>query len=73
MVAIVQTGGPPNLKVLAIGLALILAAIAWLVLYLLRRFFKDTREGRKSEMTAPPRGVIRIQSPWRHTPGYIAK
>src|SRR5260370_41369686 len=55
MMAILQTGGPPNLKVLVIGLALMLAATAWLVLYLLRRFFKGTREGRKSEMTAAPR------------------
>jgi signal transduction histidine kinase len=55
MLAMLQTGGPPNLKVLAIGLALILAAIAWLVLYLVRRFFKDTREARKNEMNAAPR------------------
>jgi nitrogen-specific signal transduction histidine kinase len=55
MLAILQTGGPPNLRVLAIGLALILAATAWLVLYLLRRFFKDSREARKNEMTAAPR------------------
>ena len=34
MLAILQTGGPPNLKALAIGLALVLAAIAWLVLHL---------------------------------------
>jgi signal transduction histidine kinase len=55
MLAILQTGGPPNLKALAIGLALVLAAIAWLVLYLVRKFFKDTREARKNEMHAAPR------------------
>ncbi len=55
MLAILQTGGPPNLKALVIGLALMLATIAWLVLYLLRRFLKNTGEGRKSEMTAAPR------------------
>jgi signal transduction histidine kinase len=55
MLAILQTGGPPNLKALAIGLALVLAAIAWLVLHLVRKFFKDTREARKNEMHAAPR------------------
>ena len=55
MLAILQTGGPPNLKVLVIGLALMLAGIAWLVLHMLRRFFKGTREGRKNEMTTAPR------------------
>jgi signal transduction histidine kinase len=55
MLAILQTGGPTNLKALAIGLALVLAAIAWLVLHLVRKFFKDTREARKNEMHAAPR------------------
>jgi signal transduction histidine kinase len=55
MLAILQTGGPPNLKALAIGLALVLAAIAWLVLHLVRKFFKDTREARKNEMHTAPR------------------
>ncbi|MGA2429138.1 MAG: ATP-binding protein [Candidatus Acidiferrum sp.] len=55
MLAILQAGGPPNLKALAIALALILAAIAWLVLHLVRKFFKDTREARKNEMHAAPR------------------
>jgi len=55
MLAILQTGGPSNLKALVIGLALMLAAIAWLALHLLRRFFKNTREARKNEMTAAPR------------------
>src|ERR1700730_14470566 len=55
MVATLQTGGQPNLRVLAIGLALILAAIAWLVLYLLRRFFKNPRDARQNEMTTAPR------------------
>jgi signal transduction histidine kinase len=55
MFEVSQTGGPSNLKALAIGLALILAAVAWLVLYLVRRFFRDTREARKNEMHAAPR------------------
>jgi PAS domain S-box-containing protein len=55
MLAILQNGGPPNLKALAIGLALILAAIAWLVLHLVRKFIRDTREARKNEMHAPTR------------------
>jgi signal transduction histidine kinase len=55
MLAILQTGGAPNLKEVAITLALILAGVAWLVLYLVRRFFKDTREARKNEMHAAPR------------------
>jgi signal transduction histidine kinase len=55
MFAVTQTGGSPNLKALAIGLALILAAVAWLVLYVVRRFFRDTREARKNEMHAAPR------------------
>lgn len=55
MLTMLQNGGPPNLKALGIALALILAAVAWLALYLVRRFFKDTREAHKNEMSAAPR------------------
>ena len=30
-------------------------------------------ESERPSMTALPRSVNRIQSPWRHTPGYISK
>jgi nitrogen-specific signal transduction histidine kinase len=55
MLTMLQNGGPPNLKALGIALALILAAVAWLALYLVRRFFKNTREAHKNEMSAAPR------------------
>jgi signal transduction histidine kinase len=55
MLTMLQNGGPPNLKALAVASVLILAAVAWLVLYLVRRFFKDTREAHKNEMSAAPR------------------
>jgi PAS domain S-box-containing protein len=71
MLTVFQTGAPPNLKTLAIGLALVLGAIAWLVLYLVRRSFKDNREAAKTGqdtgfrvdnpaafMTASMQGVI---------------
>ena len=34
---------------------LLLVAVAWLVLSLVRKFFKDTRDARKNEMNAAPR------------------
>jgi nitrogen-specific signal transduction histidine kinase len=55
MLSLAQIGGSPNLKALAIGLAVILATIAWVVLHLVRKLFKDTRETRKNEMHAAPR------------------
>jgi PAS domain S-box-containing protein len=59
MWAIIQTGGSPNLKALVVGLALILAAVAWLVLYLVRRFFKDTRQAREDGQDAG----LRVDNP----------
>jgi two-component system, NtrC family, sensor histidine kinase AtoS len=55
MVAMLQTGEPVNLKGLAIGLALILAALAWVIVYLVRRLFKDRDDAHKNEMNAAPR------------------
>jgi len=55
MVTILQTGGPVNLKGLAIGLALILAALAWVIVYLVRRLFKDSHDAHKNEINAAPR------------------
>jgi len=55
MVAMLQTGGPVNLKGLAIGLALILAALAWVIVYLVRRLFKDRHDAHKNDMNAAPR------------------
>lgn len=59
MLTMIQSGGPPNLKVLAIGLAVILGAIAWLVLYLVRRFFKETRNAGKQGQEAG----LRVDNP----------
>jgi nitrogen fixation/metabolism regulation signal transduction histidine kinase len=59
MLTMIQPGGSPSLKELAIGLALILGAIAWLVLYLVRRFFKETRESRKAGQDAG----LRVDNP----------
>jgi nitrogen-specific signal transduction histidine kinase len=55
MLATLQSSGTPNLKALAIGLAIILAAVAWIVLYLVRRLFKERREAGKVGMNAAPR------------------
>jgi two-component system nitrogen regulation sensor histidine kinase GlnL len=59
MLTMIQSGGTPNLKVLAIGLALILGAIAWLVLHLVRRFFKETRKTGKQRQDAG----LRVDNP----------
>jgi PAS domain S-box-containing protein len=59
MLTMIQSGGTPNLKVLAIGLAVILGAIAWLVLYLVRRFFKETRNAGKHGQDAG----LRVDNP----------
>ena len=50
-----QSGVFPNPRALAVGLVLLLVAVAWLILSLVRRFFKDTRDARKNEMNAAPR------------------
>jgi PAS domain S-box-containing protein len=55
MLAMVQSGSPSNLKALAIGLALLLAGIAWLVLYFVRHFFKDRRKASKVSVDPGPR------------------
>jgi signal transduction histidine kinase len=54
MLAALQNDGPPNLKGLAIVLALMLAAIAWLVLYFVRRTFKDQRNASRKGMQTNP-------------------
>lgn len=59
MLTMMQSVGTPNLKVLAIGLALILGALAWLVLYLVRRFFKETRKTAKQGQDAG----LRVDNP----------
>ena len=53
--ALLQSGVFPNPRALAVGLVLLLVAVAWLILSLVRRFFKDTRDARKNEMNAAPR------------------
>jgi nitrogen-specific signal transduction histidine kinase len=55
MLATLQSSGTPNLKAVAIGLAIILAAVAWIILYLVRRLFKERREAGKVGMNAAPR------------------
>jgi signal transduction histidine kinase len=50
-----QSGALPNPRVLAVGLALLLAAVTWLILSLVRRFFKETREAGKKSMDAAQR------------------
>src|ERR1700720_78455 len=55
MLAIFQSGSPSNLKALAIGLALLLAGITWLVLYFVRHFFKDRRKASKVSVDPGPR------------------
>jgi signal transduction histidine kinase len=55
MLAILQGGAFPNPRALVVGLALLLAAVAWLILSLVRRFFKDTRDAAKERMDAAPR------------------
>jgi hypothetical protein len=39
MLAILQGGAFPNPRALVVGLVLLLAAVAWLILSLVRRFF----------------------------------
>ena len=55
MLAILQGGAFPNPRALVVGLVLLLAAVAWLILSLVRRFFKDTRDAAKERMDAAPR------------------
>src|SRR6202023_2829041 len=52
--ALLQTGVFPNPRALAVGLVLLLVAVAWLILSLVRKFFKDARDARKNEMNAAP-------------------
>lgn len=66
-----QSSAMPSPHILAIGLAVLLAAVAWLIFALVRRVFKDSREAQaRSEasprvensaafMTASMQGVIR--------------
>lgn len=50
-----QSGSTPNPRVLAIGLAVLLAAVAWLIFALVRRVFKDSREAQSAPADASPR------------------
>ena len=52
-----QTAGATNLWPVVIGVGLGLLAIVWLVLYLVRRFFRDTRDAHKERILAAAPGV----------------
>ncbi len=45
----------PSPHILAIGLAVLLAAVAWLIFALVRRVFKDSREAQSATTDASPR------------------
>ena len=45
----------PNPHILAIGLALLLAAIAWLIFAIVRRVFKNSRDAQSENIEASPR------------------
>jgi PAS domain S-box-containing protein len=57
MLAALQTEGLTNVWPVAIGVGLGLLAIAWLVLYSVRRFFQDTREAHKEKISTATPGV----------------
>jgi two-component system, NtrC family, sensor histidine kinase HydH len=55
--AALQNAGSTNIWPVALGVGSILLAIVWLVIYFLRRFFRDTREGQKERILALAPGV----------------
>jgi nitrogen-specific signal transduction histidine kinase len=53
--ATLQSTSPTNVWPVALGVGLGLLAVVWLVIYFLRRFFRDTREEHKEQiLTAAP-------------------
>jgi len=50
-----QAGAMPSPHVLAFGLAILLAAVAWLIFAIVRRVFKDSREAQSERVDASPR------------------
>ena len=50
-----QTSAMPSPHMLAFGLALLLAAVAWLIFAIVRRVFKDSREAQSAGADASPR------------------
>ena len=50
-----QASSMPSPHMLAFGLALLLAAVAWLIFAIVRRVFKDSREANGEQMDASPR------------------
>ncbi|HUE43020.1 MAG TPA: ATP-binding protein [Candidatus Sulfotelmatobacter sp.] len=50
-----QASSMPSPHMLAFGLALLLAAVAWLIFAIVRRAFKDSREANSEQMDASPR------------------
>ena len=55
LLALQQIKAAPNPHTLAFGLALLLAAVAWLIFAIVRRVFKDSRESQTQSMDASPR------------------
>jgi PAS domain S-box-containing protein len=51
--ATLQLGAPPNLKIVTVALALILGAAAVLLLFMVRKIFKDRREAGNNMHAAP--------------------
>ena len=50
-----QSSAMPSPHILAIGLAVLLAAVAWLIFALVRRVFRDSREAQSATTDASPR------------------
>ncbi len=50
-----QSSAMPSPHLLAFGLAILLAAVAWLIFAIVRRVFKDSREAQGENMDASPR------------------
>lgn len=50
-----QASAMPSPHMLAFGLALLLAAVAWLIFAIVRRVFKNSREARNESADASPR------------------
>jgi PAS domain S-box-containing protein len=55
LLALQQIKATPNPHTLAFGLALLLAAVAWLIFAIVRRVFKNSRESQTQSMDASPR------------------
>jgi PAS domain S-box-containing protein len=53
--ALQQTSAMPNPHGLALGLALLLLAIAWLIISIVRRVFKNSREAQSEQIDTAPR------------------